>query len=109
VSLDFYLQYIDEDTFETSEIYSRNITHNLTGMWNKAGIYDSLYNSHRMRPKEIIGLLRSGLAHMEDNPAEYRLLEPENGWGSYENALEFLRDVIAICSRYPNATIGISK
>ena len=109
MSLDFGLQFEGEDTKETCELYERNITHNVANMWGRAGIFNSLYNSGGKKAKEELENLREGLKKMEDSPAEYRKLDPENGWGDYDSALEFLREVVSYCAKYPNSIIWVSK
>lgn len=37
-----------------------------------------------------LGYLFVACAHMKNNPDEYKKMNPPNGWGSYETALEFL-------------------
>lgn len=86
-----------------------NITHNLAPMWRLAGVYDALYNAQGEVAGGHIATLRKGLAHMEDNPSEYRPLNPPNGWGSYEIALAWLRSWIGICVMHPKARIGVSR
>ena len=91
------------------ELYSGNYTHNVVPMWEKAGVYDALYNSGGKLAGEIVDALERGIHHMESHPDEYKALNPENGWGSYEGALAFLREVADACKKYPRATIGVWK
>lgn len=86
-----------------------NCTHNLTPMWEKAGIYDSLYNSDNCVAKDIVYSLEAGLKAMEDSPEEYKKLNPSNGWGSYEGAIRFLKNVLHECKKRPLAIIRVSK
>jgi hypothetical protein len=39
-------------------------------------------------PRVRVGSRPSAVAAMEDSPAKYRAMEPENGWGSYQGALQ---------------------
>jgi hypothetical protein len=55
---------------------------------------------------EAIGPLTSAVASMEGNPDTYRALNPENGWGDYEGALDYLRRFLAACEAHPNAVIA---
>lgn len=80
-------------------------THNLAPMWRIAGVMDALYESDGHRAGEFLPVLRAGLAHMEAHPDVYTPLNPANGWGNYEGALEFLREWIAECEPRPEATI----
>ena len=84
-----------------------NITHNVARMWDKAGVYNALYKSQGVVAGETIPALRAGLAHMEDHADEYTVFNPENGWGSYDGALRFLRSWLQHCVENPKATIGV--
>ena len=104
MSLDFYLEEL-----KPSEIFWRNITHNLTPMWDRAGVYDALYNSSGKKAKQIIKVLKKGLQQMTDYPEEYRGLNPENGWGDYDVAVLFLADICVACETHPESSIRIWK
>jgi hypothetical protein len=107
MSLDFSLEDV-----RVVEVYSRNITHNLCKMAKEAGLYQCLW-----RPEEggfefardIIPILREGLAKLEDNPGYYIQFNPENGWGSYESLVEFVRETLKECVENPNARIQVSR
>jgi hypothetical protein len=111
MSLDFSL-YFDIDTGNlpySHEIFTRNITHNVGTMWLKAGVYDVLYGSEGRLASDIIKDLEKGCEDMIKYPEEYELLNPSNGWGDYEGALYFLKDVMDACKSFPKARIEISK
>lgn len=93
---------------DAREVYDANVTHNVTPMWDKAGVYDALYRSHGMRAGDVVATLRIGLAHMVGRSMEYKALNPANGWGSYEGALKFLRATIDACAANPDAVIEVS-
>lgn len=46
---------------------------------------------------------------MEDEPKRFIALNPENGWGSYDTFLLWLRDYLAACIENPKATIYASR
>ena len=104
MSLDFCLT----ETKEVS-IFDANITHNLTPMWKKAGVYDALYMSEGLIAKGIIEVLEKGIYDMEDKPEEYIKLNAINGWGTYRHALPFLKEILKACKENPDAKIQISK
>lgn len=104
MSLDFNLE-----KMEVCNVYWANITHNVTKMWSKAGVYDALYNSDGMKASSIIDVLYSGLADMSARPDVYKAMAPSNGWGSYDSAMKFLGDALLECLKHPDATIRISK
>ena len=103
MSLDFYI----EETKPT-EVYWRNITHNVSPMWREAGVYDALYGSEGLQARSLLPFLEKGYKDMEKNPVKYRALNATNGWGTYEHALEFLADVIKACNENLNGTVHIS-
>ena len=112
MSLTFYLgKYVDlgGESPEWFMVFDTNMTHNLTPMWRKAGIYDALYNAEGKLAQEIISILKVGLDDMEEYSDEYKKLSPSNGWGTYEGAIEFLSGIINACESYPKAEIFISK
>lgn len=108
MSLDFTL-YSDNESNDVDNIYSGNYTHNVAKMWRRSGVYDALYNSEGKLAKDILPVLANGYEHMKENPSEYEELNPPNKWGSYEGALDYLKEVMDACRKYPNSKIAISK
>ena len=92
-----------------TDVASANYTHNVTRMWKEAGVYDALYMSDGKQVKDIIDELNSGLSNMYANPEKYIAMNPTNGWGSYESALDWLKQLISNIESYPDGTICISK
>lgn len=87
-----------------------NITHNVNIMWVKCGIYDALYNSNGWTVTvPYIEMLKDGLEKFELHFTEMEKLNPENGWGTAEIALTWLRNWIAICEASIGCIIGVSK
>lgn len=93
-------------------IFDYNITHNLGEMAEEAGIYKYLW-----RPDEIgitkayalINPLTVGLALLENDPARFKKFNPENGWGTYEGLVEFVRSYLKACEENPDADIYVSR
>lgn len=100
---------ISLETFGWHQITSANITHNIVPMWEKAGVYEVLYNSAGKRAKDVLPILRKGLLHMSTNAGEYLPLNPPNGWGDYYSALAWLKQLCDTFSNNPDATITISS
>lgn len=103
MSLDIYINKVKEVS-----VFDANYTHNVTPMWTKAGVYESLYESEGKTASEILPTLREGYKQMVDNSSEYEKLNPENGWGSYDGALKFLKEFIKACEQDPDGIIHIS-
>ena len=90
-------------------VISENITHNVRDMWIKAGIYDALYNSNGKKVEEVLETLKKGYADMYDKPEEYRKLDAPNGWGTYVDAIYWLKVLIEQMERYPLGKIAADK
>lgn len=107
MSLDVYLTAV-----RPTEVYSGNITHNLNRMAEAAGIY-----YHLWRPDEIgitqaallVIPLTEGLQRLLADPEKFKELNPENGWGNYENLVEFVRAYRDACEANPDATVEASR
>jgi len=94
------------------EVASFNITHNLNTMAKEAGIYEILwrpemYDTHRAG--DIIEPLKAGIELMEQDPAYFRKFDADNGWGTYDQFMPWLRRVLQACIDYPDATIRVSR
>lgn len=92
-----------------TEAWSRNITHNVTEMWRKAGVYEALYESDGHQCKEYTRSLEYGLTAMLESFADYKLLDAANGWGRAEHALAFLWDAYRTFRDNPEGVIHVSK
>lgn len=100
------------DTLETNEVHHGNITHNLTEMADKAGIYYALWRPEEQgwkKAKDITPLLEDGLKRLKESPFFYRQFNPSNGWGSYEVFVQFVEEYLQACKKYPDAVIEVSR
>lgn len=93
---------------DDGELWVGHITHNLSKMADEIGLYKVLW-----RPEEI-GLeyahqiaprLEEGLKKLKDYPDHYKKFNPPNGWGNYENLVDFLWFYLECCNKYPQATV----
>ena len=78
-----------------------NYTSNVAPMWNacyEKGIEEIL----GLTGGESFPVLRELREFMEDNKDELKEMEPANGWGTYEGALEFVSDLILGAIQNPN-------
>lgn len=95
-----------------TEIFSANYTHNVIDMADKAGIYRAVW-----RPEEngitlawqLIGPLRVGIEDMEKHPEEYKELDADNGWGTYDTFLPWLKEYLKACEENPSAEVLVSR
>lgn len=96
-----------------------NYTSNCSPMWAKAlregnpdlpnGAEGKLWPSELggRKASEIGPWLAKACAHMGANPSEYTTMNPENGWGSYEGALAYLRKWRDAAESFPSSTCGV--
>lgn len=120
----------ENDSSDSSECYHANITHNLTDMAKEAGIYEALWRPYRLKTKEtfasydeerafeegcavyareIIPLLEKGLNELINRPDYYEQFNASNGWGTYIQFVDFVRNYLTACIKYPNAIIDVSR
>ena len=100
-----------EDDYEDAKLASHNITHNLNKMAEAVGLYEVLW-----RPEEIgittasqmIAPLEKAVEELVANPDKYKIFNPPNGFGSYEDFINFCRSVLHNCREYPDAVIEAS-
>ena len=119
MSLDFSLErevwhsYDRGKTWETDmeEVYTGNITHNLSRMAKEVGLYACLWGweAHGKQAKEIVADLRQGLNKLKSDPDYYKQFDAPNGWGKYTNLASFVQEVLYYCTQHPDARIRISK
>ena len=119
MSLDFSLEvtydisYDNKKTFDriTKEVYTRNITHNLTRMAKQAGLHKALWRpceSEFYKASDIIDILEDGLKELKSNPSKYKKLDSPNGWGIYIHFVHFVESVLEACNQFPSSRISVS-
>ena len=97
---------------ETNEVFKANITHNLNKMATEAGIYEALW-----RPEEIgitnalqlIPILEKGLALLQSDRERFVAFNPENGWGSYDAFVPWVKRYLDACRKWPDAKVEASR
>lgn len=93
---------IREVEIETTEFWSKNITHNLNTMateclcFDDYDLYDLLWRKDE--PKQSREWYVAHLAYcldvLKDDPEHFKQFNPANGWGDYEQLCEFVEDFI---------------
>ncbi len=97
---------------EGDEVYSANITHNLSLMAREAGIYKHLWRPDEIevtKAGQLVEPLRKGLNLLRNNPISFKKFNPKNRWGSYEGFVDFVEKYLAACEEYPDAEISIYR
>jgi hypothetical protein len=107
MSLDVYLEMT-----RPTQVYSANITHNLSEMAKAAGIYKALWRPEKIgitKANQLIPLLEKGLKKLKRSPAKFKAFNASNDWGVYENFVPFVERYIDACKEYPDADISVSR
>lgn len=84
-----------------------NITTNINRMLREAG-----FPSWQMLDglsADVVGLLMGrAVIELGKDPQRYRALQPDNGWGTYEGLIEWMREVLAVLDRHPTGIVRCS-
>lgn len=105
MSLDVYLE-----EYKPVVVFNSNITHNLTKMAQEAGIYYACWRPEEINKKlaeDIIPILEAGLSKLKADPTYFKQFDAENGWGVYENFVNWVAEYLTACKEHPNATIRV--
>ncbi len=103
---------VAEQEYETEEVYSANITHNLNQMADAAGIYQHLWRPDEIgvtTARELIEPLKKGLALLKSDPPRFEKYNATNGWGLYEHFVLFVEDYLEACKAHPDAIVRVSR
>ncbi|MEU0665735.1 hypothetical protein ABZ508_26615 [Streptomyces lavendulocolor] len=84
-----------------------NYTSNVSGMWSDALGY-RLTDLKGKTAGDCVADLKRAVTDMETRPDHYRAMNPCSGWGDYEGALDYLRELRDACIAHPKAEIHIS-
>ncbi len=95
-----------------TEVFAGNITHNLAQMAHQAGIYQVLWRPEEISVNnalEMIPILESGISLLESDPHWYKQYNASNGWGCYDDLLQFAKDTLVACKEHPDARVSASR
>jgi len=95
-----------------STIYNANITHNLTGMADAAGIYKALWRPDEngiTKAHQLVEPLSAGLEKLRADPDRFSTFNPANGWGRYEGLVAFVEKYLNACRENPDADVTVSR
>ena len=107
MSLDVYLSRV-----QMTAVFGANITHNLGPMAREAGIYQHLWRPEEIgitHARQLIEPLRAGVEMMKSDPPRFEKHNSPNGWGMYENFVQFVEKYLAACEEYPDAEVSVSR
>lgn len=84
-----------------------NYTYNVWGMFRLALGGDCLNDLDRMDAGAAAERLGPAITAMRADPSTYRAMNPPNGWGDYEGAVQFLERCRATFVMHPRATVRV--
>lgn len=98
--------------------FTNNITHNLSEMAHQVVLDNDITlrevlwhpEEHNLRfAKDISELLNEAFNILLSNPYHYREFNPPNGWGNYDNLVDFVYNYRNACWDNPEAEIMVSR
>lgn len=92
------------------ELYTANITHNLTKMARAVGIYLPLWHPGDIgitKASQLIGTLEAGLNVLHSDRERCEQFNPPNGWGDYECFVRFVSNYLDACRDHPDADVEV--
>lgn len=95
--------------YETITLYSCNITHNISKMWRESGCYNVIYSDNQIPSEEAIPVLKNALEYFNKNKKTLEKFNSPNGWGNYDNAHNFLSNLLNECIKRPKTILFIDK
>lgn len=104
-------QTINDQEYEGAEYYHANITHNLGSMAKEAGLYKPLWHPEEWgyrHARDLIPALENGLHALRADPTRFRPYNPDNGWGTYEQLVQFVDGLLQACRDWPDAKVRAS-
>ena len=85
-----------------------NYTYNVSQMFRLAFFGDTGINQlHGMTGKVAAPLINKAMTYMREHMDEMRELNPDNGWGNADGALEFLAKIHERALEHPKAVVGV--
>jgi hypothetical protein len=110
MSYDIYLKYPACDAcgspgFDADYGYNWNYTTNCAPMWRLAGA--DLAGFDGKQAAECAAVLREAIASMRREPDRYKALDPPNGWGSFDELLPHLEELLKRLEKHPNAYVRV--
>ena len=93
-------------------VFKGNITHNLGEMAAMAGVYGCIWYPEESGFKtagKIIEPLEKGLELLKSDSETFKKFNPPGGWGTYEDLIKFVEDLLQACKENPDAVLRISR
>lgn len=103
---------IELTEFKEATIFESNITHNLAEMADAVGIYKHLWRPEEIgitHAKELIQPITDALTELKSNPELYRQYGDPKGWGTLDQFVPWLEEVLEACQKNPKAKVKTSR
>lgn len=97
---------------DRDRLFWTNYTSNCGPMWREAGLnlHEWAYDKNGIRTAAtLIEPLRAAIRNLEADPAKFKAMNPDNGWGSYETVVPWLRGILRACEEHPDARVYVSN
>lgn len=110
MSLDVYLR-----AMVKSNIFEGGITHNLNKMAMAAELYtplwrpEELFQSTIIKAHQLVPFLEKGLVTLKTEPERFKLFNPSNGYGTYEDLVSFVEKYLDALYQNPYAEVEVSR
>jgi len=89
--------------------YDANYTYNVSPMFYEAfDLDDGIRELDGMIGSKAEPIIQAAIVKMTKDPDTFEAMNPDNGWGNYEGALELLRTLRIWCREAPKATMRVS-
>ena len=98
---------LDVDVFHKGFlVFGTNITSNIRAMLDRARIDELFFGKYNeaLPVSEALPRLLVAIQEFKDHPEEFRPLQAKNGWGTYEQALEWLEEMADVFDSNPDGT-----
>lgn len=102
---------LDIDLVYMGGSHWQNITHNLWKMADAAGVYGVLWSPKENNVKfarSLIKPLRQAIKVMKADPDKFRAFNAKNGWGTYDDFVPWLQELLEACEERPWARVRVS-
>ena len=107
---------VNDNQYVSEYAWTGNITHNLGKMASNVKpdgkpytLYSLLWGGKYKNCRDLIGKLHACILYMMMNKEELKKYNPENGWGTYEQLLEFTKEFQMACIDNQDCKIKIYK
>jgi hypothetical protein len=84
-----------------------NYTYNVSKMYYHV-LPDGLRGLDGRLCGDALPLIQDACKRLRDDPGKYKAMNPPNGWGDYDGALQFLVGIGDMCECHPKATLRIT-